>query len=157
MRLLLRFKHGAEEFTGPEAERVASIILPKVNRWGGKKAEIADAVQQIEGAGDSERYLLEASRRAQVYIKSMTDGVSPRKARSRQMQFNKFGLFSLPAPQRLALEMALHEESERRALEGELEELERAWQDAEEVAAIADNMFVPESVEEQFKKLKGEK
>ncbi|MBK7832509.1 MAG: hypothetical protein IPJ56_09240 [Gemmatimonadetes bacterium] len=85
----------------------------------------------------------------------MTDGVSPRKAKSRQMEFNKYGLFSLPAPQRLAMEMALHEEAERRALEGELEELERAWADAEEVAAIADNLFVPESVEAEFKRLKG--
>jgi hypothetical protein len=38
----------------------------------------------------------------------------------------------------LALEMALHEESERRALEGELWLLERAWREAEEIAAIAD-------------------
>jgi hypothetical protein len=64
-------------------------------------------------------------------------------------------LFSLAAPYRLALEMALHEEAERRAMEGELQELERAWRDAEEIAAIADSMFVPESVEEQFRKLKG--
>jgi hypothetical protein len=39
---------------------------------------------------------------------------------------------------RLALEMSLHEEQERRALGGELAELERAWQEAEEIAAIAD-------------------
>ncbi|CAN5785591.1 hypothetical protein BH23GEM6_BH23GEM6_00840 [soil metagenome] len=38
---------------------------------------------------------------------------------------------------RLALEMSLHEQSERRALEGELAELEAAWKDAEEIAAIA--------------------
>jgi hypothetical protein len=45
---------------------------------------------------------------------------------------------------RLALEMALHEESERRAMEGELAELERAWRDAEAVAEIADSMLLPE-------------
>ena len=44
---------------------------------------------------------------------------------------------------RLALEMAAHEESERRAMEGELAELAEAWRWAEEVAAIADNMFFP--------------
>ena len=38
----------------------------------------------------------------------------------------------------LALEMALHEESERRALEGELAALEAAWREAEEIARIAD-------------------
>lgn len=40
-------------------------------------------------------------------------------------------------------------------MEGELEELERAWRDAEEIADIADNLLVPESVDEQFRKLKG--
>ena len=48
--------------------------------------------------------------------------------------YTKFGLYGLPAPQRLALEMALHEESERRALDGELGELERAWREAEEIS-----------------------
>jgi len=40
----------------------------------------------------------------------------------------------------LALEMSLHEESERRALEGELALLEAAWRDAEELAQIADSI-----------------
>lgn len=38
----------------------------------------------------------------------------------------------------LALEMALNEEAERRALEGELAALEAAWREAEEIARIAD-------------------
>jgi hypothetical protein len=38
----------------------------------------------------------------------------------------------------LGLEMALHEEDERRAMEGELASLEAAWREAEEIAAIAD-------------------
>jgi hypothetical protein len=46
----------------------------------------------------------------------------------------------------LALEMAAHEEQERRALEGELAALEAAWKEAEEIAAIADDMFLPQSV-----------
>jgi hypothetical protein len=36
--------------------------------------------------------------------------------------------------------MALHEESERRALEGELTLLESAWREAEEIAGIADRL-----------------
>jgi hypothetical protein len=50
--------------------------------------------------------------------------------------------------------MALHEEAERRALEGELADLERAWQDAEAVAAIADNFLLPSTVDAQLRKLK---
>jgi len=40
----------------------------------------------------------------------------------------------------LALEIAVHEESERRALEGELALLESAWKEAEALAAIADGL-----------------
>jgi hypothetical protein len=47
----------------------------------------------------------------------------------------------LPLVDRLALEMAANEDTERRALEGELAELEAAWRDAEEIAAIADTLL----------------
>jgi len=53
----------------------------------------------------------------------------------------------LPAATRLALEMVLHEEQERVALEGELAALETAWREAEEIAAIADNLLVPSETE----------
>jgi hypothetical protein len=45
---------------------------------------------------------------------------------------------ALRRPESLALEMALHDEAERRALQGELKLLEVAWREAEEIAAIAD-------------------
>ena len=54
---------------------------------------------------------------------------------------------ALPGSTRLALEMALHEEQERRALEGELWILEQAWKEAEEIAAIADNLLLPVGTE----------
>jgi hypothetical protein len=44
--------------------------------------------------------------------------------------------------------MAAHEESERRAMQGELALLEAAWRQAEEIAKIADNLLVPQSVNE---------
>jgi hypothetical protein len=47
-------------------------------------------------------------------------------------------LLRLPAVDRLALEMVAHEAAERAALETELAALQAAWQEAEEVAAIAD-------------------
>ena len=47
------------------------------------------------------------------------------------------GLFGLRYEDRLALEMALHEDVEMRALQGELHTLERAWRDAEEIAPAA--------------------
>ena len=54
----------------------------------------------------------------------------------------------MPEPTRLALEMALHEEQERRALEGELWRLERAWREAEEIAGISDDLLLPEGAED---------
>ena len=57
-------------------------------------------------------------------------------------------LKALPNASLLALEMASHEESERRAMEGELALLETAWQQAEEIAKIADNLLVPPSVDD---------
>jgi hypothetical protein len=39
--------------------------------------------------------------------------------------------------------MAVHEEHERRELEGELALLETAWRDAEEIARIADDDLTP--------------
>jgi hypothetical protein len=69
---------------------------------------------------------------------------------------SRHGLFALPKPHRLALEMALHEEAERRAMEGELGILEQAWRDAEEIAGISDNLLLPESVDATVRRLKGE-
>jgi hypothetical protein len=56
---------------------------------------------------------------------------------------------------RLALEMVAHEQTERRALEGELAMLEAAWREAEEVAAIADRLLIPPEVEAWVQKHRG--
>lgn len=46
----------------------------------------------------------------------------------------------LPKYRTLALEMALQEEAERRALDGELAALTQRWREAEELASIADSL-----------------
>jgi hypothetical protein len=51
--------------------------------------------------------------------------------------------------------MALHEADERRALEGELAELEERWREAEEIAAIADDLLVPPAVIDRLSRLRG--
>jgi len=55
---------------------------------------------------------------------------------------------------RLALEMALHEDEERKALAGELSVLAWAWRREERLAAIADGLGIPESVDRQLEKLR---
>jgi hypothetical protein len=155
----LRFKNGHQAFVGREAERIAAIVVPKVNRYGGSKAAVAEAVQEIETVGGTEAFVDRLSRTSHVYTKAraVTSGGSWRQRqieRSRSRDFSKHGLFGLPTPQRLALEMALHEDAERSALEGELGQLERAWREAEEIAGIADDLLLPESLTSTLDKLR---
>ena len=119
-------------YEGTEARRFAGAILPKMNSMGGGKQMVQDAVGLIETAGHPEQYLARIAE---------GDRFSDRKGVPGYV--NK-----MEKPQKLALEMALHEEQERRALEGELWLLERAWEEAEEVAEIADNLLLPEGAEE---------
>jgi hypothetical protein len=55
---------------------------------------------------------------------------------------------------RLALEMMTHEDDECRALEGELSVLEERWKEAEEIAGISDNMFLPASVTDWMQRIR---
>jgi len=146
----LDLKHSIGELRldGAEARRVASMILPAVSRLGGTRDEIQRAVERIERAGDAERYLTQAARHGQRISRH------PRRNMSDQSDDYETGLFALSTPFALALEMALHEEQERRALEGELAELERAWHEAEEIGAIADSLLLPEWVEDAIRRMK---
>lgn len=53
---------------------------------------------------------------------------------------------------RLAPEMAANEEAERRALEGETALLEQEWREAEELAAIADDLLLPDAVRDRIRR-----
>ncbi len=77
-----------------------------------------------------------------------------RKLSTEQVSKIPGALHTLPVHERLAFEMALHEESERRAMDGELADLERAWREAEEIAKIADDMFVPASIDAARERLR---
>jgi hypothetical protein len=147
----LRFKNGGARFEGPEAERIAALVVPKVNRFGGNRSTVAAAVEEIDAVGSSTGYierLVRASRDAPL--------LKPKKGSPSPREMARHGLFALQGPQRLALEMALHEEAERRAMEGELQQLEDAWREAEEIAAIADDMFVPSSFDSLLRRVRGE-
>ena len=146
----LRYKNGASRFEGPEALRVASLVVPQVNRFGGSKATVAAAVQQIEQVGGPERYVEQLAKRAES-----ATAVRGRPHRfGRKGRIGKTGLYGLTTIDRLGLEMALHEEAERRAMHGELALLAAAWRDAEEIAAIADNLLVPDKVQSSLEALR---
>jgi len=135
------------------------ILRDKVDRWGLRMhTDDGEAIHLVDGA---------AIRVASIALAAQNaDGASKAQVERAVATLEEFGnptalLKSLPAwtpmsawrpEQLLALEMATHEESERRALEGELHELELAWKDAEEIASIADSLFLPASVTDWLRK-----
>ena len=157
----LRFKNGHQEFVGREAERIASIVIPKINRYGGDQKAVASAVDEIESTGGAEGYLERLTQLSSTLTR-VTRGKNPNRKwwRDTNKDFSNnyggSGLFGLPREHRLALEMALHEEAERRAVQGELADLERAWREAEEIAGIADSLLLPENVDESFERMRRE-
>ena len=133
------------ELRGEDAIRAAGAILPRMNQSGGSRTQVQDAVALLEQTPDArELFALEAAA-----LENHRDWTG--------LKVRKPMLKELPAAARLALEMAAHEETERRALEGELHILEAAWREAEEIAHIADDMFLPASVEEDLARLKRER
>lgn len=116
-------------FEGAEAREVAARLMARINSSGGRKSDVAEAVGRIEEVGDPEAYLRTASLAVGKKVGKLPPGTISR----------------LAAPDRLALEMALHEESEMRALQGELWMLEQRWKEAEEIAEIADGLLIPDS------------
>jgi hypothetical protein len=61
---------------------------------------------------------------------------------------------NLPLVTRLAIEMAANDENERHAMEGDFALLELDWKEAEEIAAIADQLLVPREVEERLEEMR---
>jgi hypothetical protein len=139
------FDGGPRELTvlaGDDALRAAGQLLPKLNAAGARAPQVQNAVRLIEEVSDpADLFAIQAER----------GRPGPR---SRRSPARGLVIGELPTEVRLALEMAAHEETERRALEGELALLEEAWRDAEEVAAIADDMFLPADVDEQLAALR---
>ena len=109
------------EYTGSRAQAIARRAFPVLNARHATDAVVTDAMSLIAAAGGPGTYL--------------------RTAAAQKPRWVKFRHY--PTPMRLALEMVLFEEDERRALEGELQQLEGAWREAEDLAAISDNLIEP--------------
>jgi hypothetical protein len=126
---------GRVRLVGADATHTTARMLAWVNSLGGSPTEVADAVRELDAAGGPERVFSSAA--------------------ARSSSGEKGGLLNLPRTLRLALEMAANEETERRAMAGELASLERAWRDAERIAAVADDLLLPRGVSDALAKLRG--
>ena len=141
----LRLKSERIVLEGGDAMSAARVLLPYINRGGGNAETVERAVGVLGMARGPEELFA-------YYAAHSPD----RRVRFRSVAPRLLNIISaMPGAVRLALEMSLHEDDERRALEGELAELEDRWREAEEVAAISDDMFASPSVTSMLNKLKG--
>lgn len=134
---------GTARFSGAAAVPVLAQLLPQA--YAGRFAPrlVTDAVTMIEQAGGVEQWFPAAAARVRSWAADQTWG-------------DTGSILNLPKPARLALLIAAHEDDERRAMEGALAELEERWKQAEEIAAIADDLFLPAPVTQLIARFKGE-
>ncbi len=145
----LRIKRKNEEIClyGWDARRAAAKVMPFFNRAGAHKGTVQEAVDLVASVGGAESFLEETWGKARP-----RPGSGIRWVMSMDMKGGAFG--ALPVPTRCGLEMALNEEQERRALEGELAELKAAWREAEAIARISDDLLIPGVVRDKLEELK---
>ena len=136
-----RGEHVDVELTGAEALRASAVVLAHFNQRGGGQRQIRNALEFLDQVTSTDEAFRSAALQAdQRHREKRRTGWFA----SDTIEDPKNGISRLPAPVRLALEIAANEESERRAMEGELALLEAAWRGAEEIAAIADDLLVSE-------------
>jgi len=111
---------------GYEAESVLRRVLAYQNITGAEDGALEAAVKEVESAGTPEGYL---------------EGVAKKSPFLRELSF----------PQSIALEIALSEGVERRALELEARGLEFMWRREEELARIMDEELDPRGLKSKWR------
>ena len=135
---------GPLHLEGDSALRVLSRVMPFINEGGGSRKAINTAVTLLEHEAPVEERVAEFA------------GQPPQTWYHRYVSRSHPYLAQHPLERRLALEMLLREGIEERSMRGELWLLEREWRAAEAIAAIADSLLVPESVENRFAETRDE-
>lgn len=162
--MIVAHESGPVVLSGAAGLRTGARLLAALNGRTAGREHVAAAVRRLDDAGRPESYF---SRVAALALRTgwgrhpdaprnvpiLAAGTSASERLALYLTNRSFWargsvgsdpstlLPRLPLADRLALEMAANEDTERRASEGELAELEAAWREAEEVAAIADSMF----------------
>jgi hypothetical protein len=146
------------DVTGDEARRLLARSMTDYNSGGAKQQDVDAALAAIAAAGGSDAFArsvagsgaaitrtnrLHPTRRGPSNTPSLRQVLGTFRGevipvRKYRDPFDRDERPKLDRIEALALEMALSEEAERRALEGELAGLAAAWREAEEIARIAD-------------------
>lgn len=122
---------------GHDASSAAAVLLPNVNARGASertRRAALDLLERFSVADEAFRSMAIAHRRRLDWLAGDLDAGSI-------LSDPWFRIGRLRAAQRLCLEMIVHEEDERRALEGDLDELEARWKEAEEIGRISDSLL----------------
>jgi len=135
-KLMLPHLGGTCTLHDDDALLAISLIMPTINGTGGTSSMVHRAVKRLENFDDPTRYLLSAA----------ATSVHPSRPGG--------ALKDLPVDIRLAIEMAANEENERFLAQGQMFLLELAWEEAEEIAAIADSLTVPSDIEARIDELR---
>ena len=160
--LHLRHSYGHLVMTGDEAQRILSRLFTRVNGIGATQYDLDYAVERL-GSADTLRDLMHGvAERSGAVAERFEQQMHALRTRKDPIVLSNSGfdganpgaLRNIGFLDRLAFEMALHEESERRAMEGELAPLLAAWRDAELIAGIADALLVSPVVDDRLRRLK---
>ena len=123
--------------------RALRLALLDLNRQIGKPDHVRRALDRVLEAGNPERATALA-------IRTLEQGRAWESHLGRPWG-NPLALQGADPVMRLALEIAANEEVERVALEGELHRLELEWREAEEIAAISDDLLVPAWIRDRIR------
>ncbi len=140
-----------------DALRALGPMLASVNAAGATDVQVDGAVSRLVDAGSASGFLARLAgprpgpRRP--FLATLRQGEREDRVTSTPGPAGLL-LHRMAPLDRLAFEMAIHDEQERRALDGQLADLERAWRDAEEIAAIADSLVLPAAVEDAWNRLR---
>ncbi len=127
-----RERHPVAVVHGDAARRLVERAMLLVNDYGGSRKDVSQALAQLAAHESAAAVLQDLTRHGARLGVRMVSG-----------SHGTHGGAPLTGARALAFEMALHDETERRALQGELKLLESAWREAEALADIADRLAAP--------------
>ena len=163
-RLRVRHDLGVATLTGRAAMKTARVLLTALNDGSAPERLVREAVAKLDDAADTENFFGRVGALAiatswgripALLARNSPPGESATLAERLIVRLTTRSFWSrggtgseertplhwIPDVDRLALEMAANEDVERKALAGELRQLEEAWREAEEIAAIADHLL----------------